>query len=252
MVLQPLLPQPYPRKAACCSASRAAVQKGVMCQEPATGSSWLAQAARAPSLSPTRCCSSYSLRMQIGSGLPIAVSLVAIVMGLNLLEVVPLQLPSLDVDTRQISAPPAVQVPASPVSVHVSACLGGELRARLCYFLHTAHACGELISHQCLVVCTQAGPHQHASAAACPSTSAKNPCAVSGILSDLVCDLGCIPGAGIPGVPARPCSCTKRPAKCPSCWLQAYLADVCLTVLAHAPSVLQRHPAAGCRPTWRA
>ena len=37
---------------------------------------------------------------QIGDGLPIAVSLVAIAMGLNLLEVVQFQLPSLDIDTR--------------------------------------------------------------------------------------------------------------------------------------------------------
>ncbi len=37
------------------------------------------------------------------------VSLVAIVMGLNLLEVVQLALPSLDVDTRKISVPIPVQ-----------------------------------------------------------------------------------------------------------------------------------------------
>ena len=66
---------------------------------------------------PSGAAAAAALRMQIGSGLPIAVSLVAIVMGLNLLEVVPLQLPSLDVDTRQVSAPPAAQVPAAPVSV---------------------------------------------------------------------------------------------------------------------------------------
>ena len=47
---------------------------------------------------------------QFGSGAPIAVSLVAILMGLNLLEVVQLRLPSLDVDVRQLSAPPLVQV----------------------------------------------------------------------------------------------------------------------------------------------
>jgi cytochrome c biogenesis protein CcdA len=47
---------------------------------------------------------------QIGSGLPVAVSIVAIIMGLNLLEVVQLQLPSLDVDVRQLSAPPLLQV----------------------------------------------------------------------------------------------------------------------------------------------
>ena len=66
---------------------------------------------------PSGAAAAAALRMQIGSGLPIAVSLVAIVMGLNLLEVVPLQLPSLDVDTRQVSAPPAAQVPAAPLSV---------------------------------------------------------------------------------------------------------------------------------------
>ena len=47
---------------------------------------------------------------QIGSGLPIAVALVAIAMGLNLLEVLPLRLPSLDLDVRNVSAPPPVQV----------------------------------------------------------------------------------------------------------------------------------------------
>ena len=46
---------------------------------------------------------------QIGDGLPIAVSLVAVAMGLNLLEVLPLRLPSLDVDTRGLGLPPAVQ-----------------------------------------------------------------------------------------------------------------------------------------------
>ena len=47
---------------------------------------------------------------QFGQGLPVAVSLVAIAMGLNLLEVLPLRLPSLDVDVRQLSAPPLLQV----------------------------------------------------------------------------------------------------------------------------------------------
>ena len=46
---------------------------------------------------------------QIGDGLPIAVSLVAVAMGLNLLEVLPLRLPSLDVDVRQLGVPPAAQ-----------------------------------------------------------------------------------------------------------------------------------------------
>jgi hypothetical protein len=47
---------------------------------------------------------------QVGNGLPAAVSLVAIAMGLNLLGLLPLKLPSLDVDVRQLSAPPLIQV----------------------------------------------------------------------------------------------------------------------------------------------
>ena len=47
---------------------------------------------------------------QIGVGLPVAVSLVAIAMGLNLLEVMPVRLPSLDVDVRAFAAPPLLQV----------------------------------------------------------------------------------------------------------------------------------------------
>ncbi len=47
--------------------------------------------------------------LQIGDGLPIAVSLVAVAMGLNLLEVLPLSLPSLDVDVRGLGLPPAGQ-----------------------------------------------------------------------------------------------------------------------------------------------
>ena len=47
---------------------------------------------------------------QIGNGLPIAISLLAILMGLNLLEVVQLKLPSLDVDVRKFEAPPLLQV----------------------------------------------------------------------------------------------------------------------------------------------
>ena len=46
----------------------------------------------------------------MGAGLPIAVSLVAIAMGLNLLEALPLRLPSLDVDVRGLAAPPLLQV----------------------------------------------------------------------------------------------------------------------------------------------
>lgn len=52
---------------------------------------------------------------QIGSGLPIAISLLAILMGLNLLEVVQLQLPSLDLDIKKIPAPPLLQVTTSTV-----------------------------------------------------------------------------------------------------------------------------------------
>lgn len=48
---------------------------------------------------------------QFGDGLPIAVGLVAVIMGLNLLELLPIALPSLDVDVRRLSAPPLVQVP---------------------------------------------------------------------------------------------------------------------------------------------
>ncbi|GLC60407.1 Cytochrome c-type bioproteinsis ccda-like chloroplastic protein 2 [Pleodorina starrii] len=69
---------------------------------------------------------------QIGDGLPIAVGLVAVVMGLNLLEVLPLQLPSLDVDVRKAPVPPALQaylagatfaLAASPCSTPVLATL---------------------------------------------------------------------------------------------------------------------------------
>ncbi|PSC75629.1 cytochrome c-type biogeneis [Micractinium conductrix] len=69
---------------------------------------------------------------QIGDGLPIAVSLVAVAMGLNLLEVLPLRLPSLDVDTRGLGLPPAVQaylagltfaLAASPCSTPILATL---------------------------------------------------------------------------------------------------------------------------------
>ena len=55
---------------------------------------------------------------QYSSGLPIAVSAVAMLMGLNLLEVVQLRLPSLNLDTRDFKAPPSVQVPAGPHALH--------------------------------------------------------------------------------------------------------------------------------------
>ncbi|KAI3438848.1 hypothetical protein D9Q98_001265 [Chlorella vulgaris] len=69
---------------------------------------------------------------QIGDGLPIAVSLVALAMGLNLLELLPLRLPSLDLDVRQLQVPPAVQaylagltfaLAASPCSTPILATL---------------------------------------------------------------------------------------------------------------------------------
>ncbi|PRW59052.1 cytochrome c-type biogenesis ccda-like chloroplastic 1 [Chlorella sorokiniana] len=69
---------------------------------------------------------------QIGDSLPIAVSLVAIVMGLNLLELLPLRLPSLDVDVRGLGVPPSAQaylagltfaLAASPCSTPILATL---------------------------------------------------------------------------------------------------------------------------------
>ena len=44
------------------------------------------------------------------------VAAVAIVMGLNLLELLPLRLPSLDVDVRTLQAPPILQV--APTNQH--------------------------------------------------------------------------------------------------------------------------------------
>lgn len=69
---------------------------------------------------------------QAGSGLALVVSGVAIVMGLNLLEVLPLRLPSLDLDVRQLGLPPPLQAylagvtfafAASPCSTPVLATL---------------------------------------------------------------------------------------------------------------------------------
>jgi len=71
---------------------------------------------------------------QIGDGLPIAVSMVAVLMGLNLLEVMPLALPSflVDFDSRTLSVPKPVQaylaglafaLAASPCSTPVLATL---------------------------------------------------------------------------------------------------------------------------------
>jgi hypothetical protein len=49
---------------------------------------------------------------QVGAGLPLSVGVsgLAILMGLNLLEVVIIPLPSLDVDTRGVGLPAPVQV----------------------------------------------------------------------------------------------------------------------------------------------
>ena len=49
---------------------------------------------------------------QVGTGLPLSlgVSVLAIVMGLNLLEVLLLPLPTLDLDTRKLGLPVAMQV----------------------------------------------------------------------------------------------------------------------------------------------
>lgn len=50
-----------------------------------------------------------------------AVSLVAVAMGLNLLELLPLRLPSLDLDVRQLGVPPAAQAYLAGARV----CVGG-------------------------------------------------------------------------------------------------------------------------------
>lgn len=71
-------------------------------------------------------------KIQIGDTLPLIVSVVAILMGLNLLEVITFQLPSLDVDVRKLNLPPAAQaylagltfaLAASPCSTPVLATL---------------------------------------------------------------------------------------------------------------------------------
>lgn len=46
-------------------------------------------------------------------GLYAGVAVVAILMGLNLLEVLPFRLPSLDVDVRTLQVPPILQVSIS-------------------------------------------------------------------------------------------------------------------------------------------
>ena len=69
---------------------------------------------------------------QVGDGLPIAVALLAVAMGLNLLEVLPLRLPSLDLDVRGLGVPPTAQaylagatfaLAASPCSTPILATL---------------------------------------------------------------------------------------------------------------------------------
>lgn len=89
---------------------------------------------------------------QYGSGLPIAVSAVAILMGLNLLEVLPLQLPSLNVDTREFKAPPSVQV---CVDVHVLLLIillasAGVLRSTNMFGLCKAKLFGVYFTNSCL------------------------------------------------------------------------------------------------------
>lgn len=69
---------------------------------------------------------------QIGSGLPIAVALVAIAMGLNLLAVLPLRLPSLDVDVRSISAPDPLQAGSSVAPQTPSCCKAASEHAANC------------------------------------------------------------------------------------------------------------------------
>lgn len=72
------------------------------------------------------------MSLQIGDTLPLIVSIVAIIMGLNLLEVVTLRLPSLDVDVRGLGLPPSGQaylagltfaLAASPCSTPILATL---------------------------------------------------------------------------------------------------------------------------------
>lgn len=58
---------------------------------------------------------------QIGNALPLGVSLVAIAMGLNLLELLPFRLPSLDVDVRTLQVPPLLQAYAAGLTFALAA-----------------------------------------------------------------------------------------------------------------------------------
>ncbi len=51
-----------------------------------------------------------SYQCDVETWAPAGVSLVAIAMGLNLLELLPFRLPSLDVDVRTLQVPPLLQV----------------------------------------------------------------------------------------------------------------------------------------------
>lgn len=77
---------------------------------------------------------------QIGEILPLGVSLVAIVMGLNLLEVLPLRLPSLDVDVRTLKAPPILQAYAAGLTFALAASpCSTPVLATLLAYVSTAH-----------------------------------------------------------------------------------------------------------------
>lgn len=66
---------------------------------------------------------------QFGNGLPVAVALVAMAMGFNLLGLLPLQLPSLDVDVRQLPAPPLFQVHS--IKLDLNLCHDGFLKSKI-------------------------------------------------------------------------------------------------------------------------
>eukprot|EP00775_Hariotina_reticulata_P009922 gene9922-10079_t len=72
---------------------------------------------------------------QIGDGLPVAVALVAIVMGLNLLQVVQVPLPSVDVDVRGAKLPPPVMayIAGSVFALAASPCSTPVLATLLAY-----------------------------------------------------------------------------------------------------------------------
>jgi len=66
------------------------------------------------------------------------VSLVAIAMGLNLLELLPVRLPSLDVDVRTLQVPPILQV--CHLSLHPMSCggVGVHTKGALCLLACTS------------------------------------------------------------------------------------------------------------------